>query len=81
MANLGLFKAINPEKMNPEILLNALLSQLEQQQYQPNYELDMNGLIRVKNYIFLLLSQTVCERQISKLYQKPSSIPSLVINH
>ncbi|MGH7998955.1 MAG: glycosyltransferase family protein [Brasilonema sp.] len=80
MENLGLFQAIHPEKMNPKILLSVLLSQLGQQQYQPNFNLDMDGLLSVKDHIFLLLSQTVCKHKVSNCFQKYSSKSSLAFS-
>ncbi|BAY30087.1 hypothetical protein NIES2107_19310 [Nostoc carneum NIES-2107] len=64
MAALGLFKVINPNNLQAEVLQNALdnLSDVN------NLSLNMNGLSNVKNYIFLLLTQTSCERQFN--YEK-----------
>jgi predicted glycosyltransferase len=78
MANLGLFQAIDPDRLNPEIFMNALVNQLEQQQ-QLNFDLDMNGLSRVKDCLLNLMSQTVCERKLNKIYHKSTSVPALVV--
>jgi predicted glycosyltransferase len=79
MANLGLFKAIHSDKINPKLLLNLVLAQLEKPQRKQNFELDMNALPRIKDEIFMLLSQTAYQRQLCNIYKQPSSIPSLVI--
>jgi predicted glycosyltransferase len=82
MAYLGLFKSIHPENIDHENLMNEILVQLEQKpQNHYCFNIDMNGLPRVKEYISILLTQTSCERQLSKFYQNPSYIPSLVIGH
>ncbi|WP_009631391.1 glycosyltransferase family protein [Synechocystis sp. PCC 7509] len=70
MANLGLFKAIDPENIEPANLIEALLSQLAEPQHQPSYKLDMNALTHVADNIFSLLAQTTCQRKLSNLYQK-----------
>jgi predicted glycosyltransferase len=77
MANLGLFQAIAPESFNPNTLSKAVVSQLEGQQKRP-FNLDMNGLSCVQNYLLQLMSQTVCGK-LNKIYQKSNSVPPLVI--
>lgn len=77
MAHLGLFKAIHPEHLNPQVLMNEVLSQLNQQQLVPAFDLDMNALPRVTYYISTLLSQTVRKRKFSFLYQEFTPSASL----
>jgi predicted glycosyltransferase len=59
MAALGLFQAINPEDCHPETLKKALTNQ----SCVTQCNLNMQGLAKVKDYIFLLLTQTSWERQ------------------
>jgi predicted glycosyltransferase len=80
MNKLGFFKAIHPEKINHENLRDELLSQLELQEIRC-FDIDMNGLPCVKDYICMLFTKTSCERQLSKFYQKASPVPSLVISY
>lgn len=72
MAHLGLFKALHPEHLKPQTLMNEVLSQLDQQQFVPAFDLDMNALPRIAHHISMLLSQT-----ISKVSYYQQSIPSL----
>jgi predicted glycosyltransferase len=83
MGNLGLFKVVHPDNTDPQILCNAILEQLQSEKNEKNsdYQLDMNGLARVNNYILMLLSQTAYERQVKKIYQKSASASSLVLSH
>jgi predicted glycosyltransferase len=76
MASLGLFQAITSEKITPENLRLALLTQLKTSQHQQQNQLDMNALPRITEKISLLLTQTTCERQLSKVPQE-----SLVTTH
>ncbi|MBF2066868.1 MAG: glycosyltransferase [Calothrix sp. C42_A2020_038] len=78
MANLGLFKVIDPENTDLHILRDAILSQLKIEK-NSDYQLDMNGLAHVNDYILMLMSQTVYNLQVKKIYPK-SSIPSLVVS-
>jgi predicted glycosyltransferase len=80
MESLGYFKAIHPENINIENLRDVILGQLEIQEIRC-FNIDMNGLSSVKDYICMLFTQTTCERQLSKFYEKASSIPSLVISY
>ncbi|MBW4667504.1 MAG: glycosyltransferase family protein [Cyanomargarita calcarea GSE-NOS-MK-12-04C] len=80
MAKLGLFQTIHPEDINHENLRDELLSQLKPQENRC-FDIDMNGLPRVKDYICMLFTQTSCKRQLSKFYQKAYSVPSLVISY
>ncbi|MCM0591960.1 MAG: glycosyltransferase family protein [Gloeotrichia echinulata DVL01] len=59
MAELGLFSAIYPDKLNSEALKSALTNQVSISQFS----LDMNGLDNIIDHIYLLLTQTSCERQ------------------
>lgn len=72
MASLGLFKVINPENIEPKTLMQALLEQLEKPQHQLNFHIDMNALPRIAENVFMLLSQTFCERLCSDICQKSS---------
>lgn len=64
MALLGLFQAIKPEDLNPKFLQNSLFNSLPKSKF--NFKMD--GLDKVKDYIYLLLTQTSCERQFN--YEK-----------
>ncbi|MGL5922332.1 glycosyltransferase family protein [Chroococcidiopsis sp.] len=81
MASLGLIKTLIPgkEDFSSTTLMNLLLSQLEGQQ-KPDFNLDMNGLVRVKDYFLQLMSQKVCEHQLNQIYQKYTSLPALAID-
>ena len=73
MANLGLFKAIPPENIEPANLIEALLSQLTLPP-QPSCQLNMNALDHVTDNIFSLLAQTTCQ----PIYRKTSFTNHLV---
>ncbi|OWY66680.1 glycosyltransferase [cyanobacterium TDX16] len=81
MASLGLIQTLIPgkEDFSPTTLMNLLLSQLEGRK-KPNFNLDMNGLVRVKDYLLQLMSQKVCEHQLNQIYQKYTSLPALAID-
>lgn len=79
MAKLGLFKVVHPDNIDSQILLDTILSQLQTEK-NSDYQLDMNGLPRVSDQILMLMSQTVYNRQLKKIYQKYSA-PSLVVSH
>ncbi|MEB3180015.1 MAG: glycosyltransferase family protein [Nostocaceae cyanobacterium] len=66
MANLGFFKTINSENITTQNLRQALLNQLKNSQHQQKNQLDMNALPQITEKISLLLTQTICERQMSK---------------
>ncbi|BAZ10706.1 hypothetical protein NIES4071_25290 [Calothrix sp. NIES-4071] len=80
MGNLGLFKVVDPDNTDPIILRDAILNQL-QAEVNSGYQLDMNALPRINDYILMLMSQTVYERQVKKIYQKSASTPTLVLSH
>jgi predicted glycosyltransferase len=77
MAHLKLFKAIHPEQLNPQALINEVFSQLDQQQPEPVFDLDMNALSRVAYYISVLLSQTVSKHKFNYPYQRYIPLTSL----
>jgi predicted glycosyltransferase len=79
MGNLGLFKVVDPDNTDPQILLDTILSQLQTEK-DSGYQLDMNGLPRINDQILMLMSQTVYERQLQKIYQKSPSMQSLVVS-
>jgi predicted glycosyltransferase len=64
MGLLGLFQAIHPDSLNAAVLGDALKNQLP----KTKFKLNMNGLDKIKDYIYLLLTQTSCERQFN--YEK-----------
>lgn len=78
MAHLGLFKAIHPDNLNPKTLINAVLSQLNQQHFEPAFDMNMNALPCVTHYISLLLFQTVRERKFKYLYTQSLHKPSIM---
>ena len=81
MANLGLFKAIPPENIEPANLMEVLLSQLTSP-HQPSYQLDMNALNHVADNVFSLLAQTNCQRTYQKSSVNNHLIPQKqLINH
>ena len=75
MASLNYFQAIAPNDFNPENLIKALANQLDRQQ-KLQFNLDMNGLFRVRDYLLQLMSQTACERKLNQVYQKYTSVPA-----
>ncbi|NHC33167.1 glycosyltransferase family protein [Scytonema millei] len=81
MANLGLIKTLIPSQENcsSTTLMNLLLSQLKGRQ-KPDFNLDMNGLVRVQNYLLQLMSQKVCKQQLNQIYQKYTSLPALALD-
>ena len=79
MAGLNYFQAIAPNNLNSESLMNALLNQLSNQlepQQKLHFDLDMNGLSRVRDCLLQLMSQTVCERKLNQVCQKYTSVPA-----
>jgi predicted glycosyltransferase len=70
MAELGFFKALNPENITTENFAQALLEQLAKVHKPLNIFLDMNALPRIAENVIMLLYQTICERQLSDICQK-----------
>ena len=81
MAEMGLFKAINPMNSKPEDLLNAILIQLEKKQNKHDKKLNMNGLCMTKKYLLSLLPQKFYGCNFNILYHKHPSIPALAISY
>jgi len=57
MARLGLFKAIHPDNLNPDLLISSLLEELERKKNGDVPYLDMRGLPTIKTAILNLLSR------------------------
>ncbi|HIK07847.1 MAG TPA: glycosyltransferase [Trichormus sp. M33_DOE_039] len=60
MGKLGFFSAIHPDSFNAESLKSSLMDLSA-----PEIELTMNGLDNITDRIYLLLTQTSCERQFN----------------
>ncbi|MUG96380.1 glycosyltransferase [Scytonema sp. UIC 10036] len=67
MDRLGLVKNIHPDNLNPQVLMEAVLNQLNQKQIAPTFDLDMNALRRISYYISILLFQRQKEASLQKL--------------
>lgn len=59
MAKLGLLRTINPEKMTPALLIKAVKEELSNINAQgpKRYQINLNGLIDVRNSIYELLGK------------------------
>lgn len=66
--NLGLLTAINPESFSQIQFHKSLINQLNHPVLNRKV-LNMDGLRNIKDYIFSLLSETICERQFRKIFQ------------
>lgn len=75
MATLGLLKAIHPDSLTPQRLMDALLNELSSgSNHLPAVSrLDLNALPRIQQYLSTLLSNEVLLNQASFSY--PSSLP------
>ncbi|HAJ61253.1 MAG TPA: glycosyltransferase [Cyanobacteria bacterium UBA8543] len=79
MAKLGLFKAIHPDSLTPETLINAVLDQLNDvsNHLPPISRLDLNALPRITQYLCtLLFSEDQLSRSIyfSQNFAQPSLV-------
>lgn len=60
MAQMGLFRAIHPDQLTPEKLMQALLFQLAAKTRPPSIQLDMDALPRITNLLLGLLRPEPC---------------------
>lgn len=70
MTRLGLFKAIHPDRLTPQSLMQTLWLQLNRDRLAPSLSLDLNALPRITHHISQLLRSHQPPSNITYLPQK-----------
>ena len=81
MSKLGLFKAIHPDKLTPENIIEAVLEQLNTKRPPiSNIEriIDLDALPRITKDVFLLLGldKNSSQYEIENMWQQAQSVPN-----
>jgi predicted glycosyltransferase len=70
MTKLGLFKAIHPERLTPQLLIRTVLQQLDRDRLSPAIQLDLDALPRISQRLSSLAARPEIANKVSYIYGK-----------